>query len=114
MTANDPVLCPDATFTCFNGECIQIVQMCDGVSHCSDGSDEADECQNKDKHPDRGPCHNNAFDCGHGQCISMSFVCDHVQHCHNGRDETFCCKNTHISYFMKLVNCFLKIKIKQI
>ncbi len=100
MTTSDPVLCPDATFTCLNGECIQSVHMCDGFSHCSDGSDEDGGCRNVANNPDSGPCHNNAFDCGQGQCISMSLVCDHVQHCDDGRDETFCCKNIHILYFM--------------
>lgn len=33
--------CSKFQFTCSNGECIAIYDACDGMAHCSDGSDES-------------------------------------------------------------------------
>ena len=35
--------CPDDKFQCDNGQCIHIVEVCNGQILCSDGSDE-DDC----------------------------------------------------------------------
>ncbi|XP_004675362.1 PREDICTED: enteropeptidase [Condylura cristata] len=35
-----PVPCEEHHFQCMNGECISLVNLCDGVPHCQDGSDE--------------------------------------------------------------------------
>lgn len=33
--------CKEDNFQCENGECVLLVNLCDGFSHCKDGSDEA-------------------------------------------------------------------------
>ncbi|KAK2089466.1 Enteropeptidase [Saguinus oedipus] len=34
--------CKEDSFQCDNGECVPLVNLCDGRLHCEDGSDEAD------------------------------------------------------------------------
>lgn len=34
--------CKEDNFQCKNGDCIPLVNLCDGFPHCKDGSDEAD------------------------------------------------------------------------
>ncbi|XP_047650784.1 enteropeptidase isoform X1 [Phacochoerus africanus] len=36
-----PEPCKEDNFQCENGECVLLVNLCDGFSHCKDGSDEA-------------------------------------------------------------------------
>uniref|UniRef100_A0A8C3YND0 Enteropeptidase n=1 Tax=Catagonus wagneri TaxID=51154 RepID=A0A8C3YND0_9CETA len=36
-----PEPCKEDSFQCENGECVPLVNLCDGFSHCKDGSDEA-------------------------------------------------------------------------
>ena len=36
--------CPESEFTCTNGHCIPRSQLCDGVNHCGDASDELTVC----------------------------------------------------------------------
>lgn len=33
--------CKEDDFQCKNGECVPLVNLCDGLPHCKDGSDEA-------------------------------------------------------------------------
>ena len=89
---NEGGVCPNNTFSCDSGEYILNFHVCDGVNHCSDSSDESDQCLTENNNPHKVPCHDDAFHCGEGVCISISFVCDYIQHCQDGADENFCCK----------------------
>lgn len=39
--------CLNDEFRCNDGQCINFINYCDGVSDCSDGSDEEDSCLEK-------------------------------------------------------------------
>lgn len=46
--------CPAGTFTCGSGECVKDIYICDGVNHCTDGTDEREQCQRPIASTDRG------------------------------------------------------------
>jgi len=63
-----------ATFECNSGESIPALSVCDGLSDCVDGSDEA-MCQ---------------FECGSGELLPASYQCDFYADCADGSDELGC------------------------
>ncbi|XP_045167750.2 G-protein coupled receptor GRL101-like [Mercenaria mercenaria] len=75
--------CSQAEFTCPDGRCVHISQVCDFVNDCVDGADEFCEFPS---------CSNEQFTCSNGQCISSSERCDSVKNCLDGSDEINCVK----------------------
>lgn len=72
-------------FRCTSGECVSKVAQCDGMSDCSDGSDES-SCN-------AFTCKTNEFRCNTGNCIPSSWECDSQIDCSDGSDEgSKCCK----------------------
>lgn len=70
-------------FQCAHGKrCIERNQVCDGVSHCQDRSDEL-ECSKKMEGCDH-QCDEKS------RCIPESFLCDGESDCQDGSDETNC------------------------
>ncbi|ESO12229.1 hypothetical protein HELRODRAFT_158698 [Helobdella robusta] len=68
-------------------KCLLHEELCDGVAHCKDASDEA-RCTGNHTH-----CKLDEFDCRSGagnRCIPSRQVCDGTPHCSNNRDETVC------------------------
>ncbi|WAR02785.1 MLRP2-like protein [Mya arenaria] len=41
LPPSTPKPCPNGQYTCSNGQCINVTQACNGISDCSDNSDEA-------------------------------------------------------------------------
>lgn len=75
--------CPDNQFQCKNKKCIPVSWHCDGVSDCSDGSDEdADMCSQR-------TCRPGQFQCANGRCLPANYVCDAQDDCGDGSDEPF-------------------------
>lgn len=70
-------------FQCAHGKkCIELSQVCDGVSQCQDRSDEL-ECA-----PRVDGC---AHQCDNkSRCIPSSFLCDGERDCWDGSDEANC------------------------
>ncbi|XP_064596684.1 low-density lipoprotein receptor-related protein 2-like [Liolophura sinensis] len=66
-------------FRCNNGIYIWNRQLCDGVDHCGDFSDER-QCN----------CTVYEFTCDSGQCVRSEFYCDGHQDCDDGSDEWKC------------------------
>lgn len=79
----DTTQCAQGFWLCSNGSrCIRSTQICDGLTHCLDGSDEANctvECS--DAHVQCG---------GTAQCILKNSVCDGYSHCPDNSDEENC------------------------
>lgn len=80
---------PKAEFECRSGECIPYVVTCDGIKHCSDGSDESVNFCASRKCPEEL-----FFQCRNLRCIVKTEVCDGEPDCGDGSDEENCdCKN---------------------
>ncbi|KAL7977860.1 hypothetical protein Chor_010812 [Crotalus horridus] len=74
-------------FPCARGaECIHYQQLCDGIPHCQDQSDESiDTCGSTQIPPCPG-----FFICNDRMCINVSRVCDGSPDCSQGEDELAC------------------------
>ncbi|XP_069066851.1 SCO-spondin-like [Pleurodeles waltl] len=74
-------------FKCtMTGECIRYLQLCDGIPHCRDQSDESmDNCGSSQIPPCPGH-----FICTNRMCINISRVCDGSPNCPQGEDEMTC------------------------
>ncbi|XP_069502497.1 SCO-spondin-like [Ambystoma mexicanum] len=74
-------------FKCtLTGECIRYAQLCDGIPHCRDQSDESmDNCGSSQIPPCPGH-----FICTNRMCINISQVCDGIPSCPQGEDEIAC------------------------
>eukprot|EP01083_Nonionella_stella_P060332 157591_1 len=77
--------CYDDEFLCNNSRCIDIEDICDGLNHCWDGSDETlSLCSGT-------ICESDQFQCDYGGCIyneNNISVCNSYVECYDGSDET--------------------------
>uniref|UniRef100_A0A1A9VWV6 Basement membrane-specific heparan sulfate proteoglycan core protein n=1 Tax=Glossina austeni TaxID=7395 RepID=A0A1A9VWV6_GLOAU len=78
-----PAACSSTQATCMNSECIDRSQICDGIPHCSDGSDEH-SCSHGRK------CHPNQFLCRNSKCVDRVWRCDGENDCGDNSDEESC------------------------
>ncbi|XP_018787873.1 PREDICTED: uncharacterized protein LOC108968343 isoform X1 [Bactrocera latifrons] len=66
---------------CKSGGCIAAENLCDGIRHCLDGSDETKaSCKSMQ-------CSFASFRCDYGACISLELLCDGVHDCDDSSDE---------------------------
>ncbi|XP_045589180.2 low-density lipoprotein receptor isoform X1 [Procambarus clarkii] len=73
--------CSGSEWECESGECILEKNVCDGVTHCQDGSDEPPDCVNNN-------CPEGEFKCDSGRsCIPNVWVCDGHTDCPDNSDE---------------------------
>ena len=95
--------CPDDTFDCEDGTCIQYMATCDGISNCANARDESSGGFSHWplSRPLRGghgkpykeicelprpePCI--GFQCSNFVCINASMICDGIVQCNDGEDE---------------------------
>ena len=89
------VKCPRNSFMCSNGECILLLLVCDGKSHCSYGEDEVscrDMCtRGSDCLMCKSPecfCTTYYYQCEEGGCLPLQKVCDGAHDCDS--DEKHC------------------------
>lgn len=78
-----PSACSATQATCMNGECIDKSQICDGIPHCSDGSDEHSCSQGR-------KCQPNQFMCRNSKCVDRVWRCDGENDCGDNSDEESC------------------------
>lgn len=82
---------PADQFQCAHGKrCIEQDQVCDGVPHCQDRSDEL-ECF-KMEGCDHQCDENN-------RCVPETFLCDGERDCQDGSDEANCGMLAHVQLF---------------
>lgn len=63
------------SWQCKNGECIGIAERCNGISDCTDGSDETvRECISFQ-------CNESKFRCTYGACVNKTSECNGAQDC---------------------------------
>ncbi|XP_074753624.1 SCO-spondin-like [Athene noctua] len=82
-------------FTCDDGVCLNVSQVCDGATDCPWGEDEV-ACESRvptgGSNQTRGPCAE--YSCRGGECITFHQVCDGVPDCRAGggppQDELDC------------------------
>lgn len=69
------------TWECGNGECIGITERCNGITDCSDGSDETVlDCISFQ-------CPETKFRCAYGACVEKSAECNGMRDCADNSDE---------------------------
>jgi hypothetical protein len=88
-TSEDMAGCNERQWMCASGkECIRKGWHCDGISDCTDGSDETlTECSGDPGLP-TVECADAQFACHNGeQCISRGWKCDGISDCFDGSDE---------------------------
>lgn len=75
------------------GRCISQNLICDGRSHCGDGSDEINcpTIASTAAQPNILKCRTGSKLCGDGtECVLHSHVCDGEEDCQDGSDEREC------------------------
>ncbi len=74
--------CNNETWKCLDGRrCLEYQYVCDGVFHCTDGSDERDELCTS------WVCEANKWKCDNFKCISVLDVCNKIYNCKDNSDE---------------------------
>ncbi|XP_019632080.1 PREDICTED: MAM and LDL-receptor class A domain-containing protein 1-like [Branchiostoma belcheri] len=80
----NPGPCGVRELRCTNGQCVSAMFQCDGVSDCSDNSDEVG-CTGD------FPCNGSSVYCGStSSCLSQTTRCDGTDDCTTGADEALC------------------------
>lgn len=75
------------SFTCLNGDYVDLDEVCDGRADCLDSSDERIElCSSY-------ICRKDQFKCNRGACVSRASFCNGINDCVDGSDEFNCGKN---------------------
>ena len=80
MAVQQNSICPNGTFSCLDGKCINVGWVCDRDHDCEHGEDEqncTDTCD-----PDQFQCAQK------NQCIYKLWQCDGTPDCDDGSDET--------------------------
>lgn len=71
-------------FACKSGQCIEELDLCDGIVNCNDGTDETREaCYNID-------CPRYTFKCAYGGCVDGNARCNGKKDCIDNSDEDGC------------------------
>ncbi|KAK9510407.1 hypothetical protein O3M35_005202 [Rhynocoris fuscipes] len=74
--------CTERSLFCDNADCIKMDNWCDGVNHCSDGSDENNCCSQNSR---RLQCKNSYYN-----CFEKFQLCDGINDCSDRTDELYC------------------------
>uniref|UniRef100_A0A3B3CPX0 Uncharacterized protein n=1 Tax=Oryzias melastigma TaxID=30732 RepID=A0A3B3CPX0_ORYME len=110
--------CEDGTesdFLCKDRRsCVSKNQVCDGRSHCHDGSDEVNCASEGPRAPQKAElkCRFGSKLCRDGtECVLLSHVCDGEDDCQDGSDEEECGKGFCFLKLLKYVVCVSKNQV---
>ncbi|XP_053389711.1 uncharacterized protein LOC123562081 [Mercenaria mercenaria] len=81
LCSHDHRECQENEFSCGDGHCIQLSQVCDFIPDCTEANDEFCEFR---------PCSFDEYSCGNKQCIPISQRCNAVPDCIDNSDEMDC------------------------
>lgn len=71
-------------FRCNSGQCIDEIDICDGVPNCADNSDETyDVCS-------AITCPGFTYRCAYGGCVNVNARCNDIYECFDKSDEENC------------------------
>ena len=80
-----PRVCREHQFQCYNGDCIEQAWVCDGSQDCSANEDEA-HCEGI-----HTGCRDDQFMCRiDGNCVPATNICNGIEECPDGSDEHGC------------------------
>lgn len=105
--------CPNWQFACKNGDCINLMFVCDGQAHCQHGEDEENcfirkgtDTYLSQPEVDRFQhylsthfqvCDEYSFKCEESLCLYKSSICDGKQDCiDTDDDERHCSQGKHL------------------
>lgn len=77
-------VCRPNQFRCNSGQCIEDLDVCDGIVNCNDGSDETFETCSLIA------CPGFTYKCAYGGCVDGKARCNGVKDCVDGSDEAGC------------------------
>lgn len=86
QTTEQPRVCREHQFQCYNGDCIENAWVCDGSKDCLVGEDEL-HCEHRHmscREEDQFMCRQD------GSCVSLSSICNGSEECPDGSDELGC------------------------
>lgn len=87
------------SWQCKNGECIGIGERCNGISDCTDGSDETvRECISFQ-------CSETKFRCTYGACVNKTSECDGAKDCHDNSGILLFCM--HYRHTFIIICCLI-------
>lgn len=85
-STEQPRVCRQHQFQCYNGECIENAWVCDGSNDCPSGEDElrCEQLHMSCRENDQFMCRQD------GSCVPLANICNGIEECPDGSDELGC------------------------
>ena len=101
-SSEQPKICRDHQFQCYDGKCIDEAWVCDTMSDCRMDEDEL-HCDKKNS-----GCNEDQFMCRmDGSCVPLTKVCNGFEDCPDGSDELGCGSNEQHPTIPATPSCYV-------